>query len=175
MPFEFKKLDIPEVVLIIPRAIKDERGFFVETFRRSQWEAAGIPTEFAQENHSRSRSGTLRGLHYQRAPHAQGKLVRAIRGEIFDVAVDVRPNSPTRGKWVCATLSESNLHMLFVPGWCAHGFCILSDFAEVVYKTSAEYAPEYEGGVRWNDPAINVSWPVDDPILSERDARWPLL
>lgn len=175
MPFEFKKMDIPEVVLVVAKVFRDERGFFAETFKESEWKKAGLDCRFVQENHSHSKLGTLRGLHYQREPHAQHKLVRVVRGEIFDVAVDMRRDSPTSRKWVGAKLSEDNHEMLFIPGWCAHGFCVLSEFADVVYKTSAEHAPGAEGGVRWDDPAIGISWPIKNPHLSERDKRWELL
>jgi dTDP-4-dehydrorhamnose 3,5-epimerase len=175
MPFTFTKLELPGVLLIEPRVFADARGFFMETFRRSDYEAAGLPAAFVQENHSRSTRGTLRGLHYQRPPKAQGKLVRVIAGEIFDVAVDVRPGSPTFGRWVGATLSAQNRRMLYVPPWCAHGFCVTSDEAEVDYKTTAEYAPELEGGAMWNDPGLAIAWPTAAPLLSDRDRRWPAL
>ena len=175
MPFTFTQLDLPGVVLVEPRVFADTRGFFLVTFKRGDDESAGLPGTFVQENHSRSSRGTLRGLHFQRAPKAQAKLVRVVVGEIFDVAVDVRPESPTFGRWVGTTLSAENRRMLFVPAWCAHGFCVTSDVAEVDYKTTAEYAPELEGGVMWNDPALEIEWPVADPVLSERDMRWPAL
>jgi dTDP-4-dehydrorhamnose 3,5-epimerase len=147
----------------------------METFKRSEFAAAGIVGDFVQENHSRSVRGTLRGLHLQRAPRAQAKLVRVIEGEIFDVAVDVRPESPTFRQWVSVTLSAENRRSVFVPAGYAHGFCVLSPEAQVVYKTTEEYTPELEWGVRWNDPLLAIAWPVASPILSPRDSRWPPL
>ena len=150
----------------------DTRGFFMETFKQSDF-APFVDGAFVQENHSKSERGTLRGLHFQLGRHGQGKLVRVIAGEIFDVAVDIRRASPTRGKWVTAVLSAENRQMLYVPPWCAHGFCVLSDTAEVVYKTTTEYAPAHEAGVMWNDPALAISWPISSPLVSERDQKWP--
>jgi dTDP-4-dehydrorhamnose 3,5-epimerase len=172
VPFTFRRLDIPEVVLIEPHVFGDTRGFFMETFKQSDF-APFVDGAFVQENHSKSERGTLRGLHFQLGRHGQGKLVRAIAGEIFDVAVDIRRASPTRGKWVTAVLSADNRQMLYVPPWCAHGFCVLSDTAEVVYKTTREYAPAHEAGVMWNDPALAISWPISSPLVSERDQKWP--
>ena len=172
MPFTFERLAIPEVVLIEPKAFSDARGFFMETYKQTDF-APYVEGPFVQENHSKSQRGTLRGLHFQVGPYAQGKLVRAIAGEIFDVAVDVRQESATRGKWVGALLSSENRRMLYVPPWCAHGFCVLSDTAEVVYKTTTEYAPAHESGVMWNDPALAIEWPVRSPNVSDRDTRWP--
>lgn len=173
MPFDIKKLAIPEVLLIAPRVLSDDRGFFMETYRRSEFAAAGVPEIFVQENHSQSQRNVLRGLHFQRPPAAQSKLVRVVSGTIFDVAVDLRPDSPTRGKWVGVELSAQDRNIMYVPDWCAHGFCVLSDSAEVVYHTSAEYSPEHEGGITWNDPALGITWPVSDPLVSDRDKRWP--
>lgn len=175
MPFRFTELELPGVKLIEPRVAGDQRGFFMETYRQGDYAAAGISGPFVQENHSRSVRGTLRGLHFQRPPKAQAKLVRCIVGEIYDVAVDMRPDSVTFGRWVGVTLSADNRNMLFIPGWCAHGFCVVSDYAEVVYKTTAEYAPELEAGVAWGDSDLAITWPIDAPILSERDQRWPSL
>ena len=173
MPFTFTELGLPGVILIQPQRFDDSRGFFMEVFKRSDYAAAGLPTEFVQENHSRSVRGTLRGLHYQRAPRAQGKLLRVLSGEIYDVAVDLRHDAPTFGQWVGTTLSAGNQHVLFVPEWCAHGFCVTSDVADVEYKTTAEYAPELEAGLRWNDPSIGITWPIVDPVLAPRDRSWP--
>lgn len=175
MPFEFRPQSIPDVVLIEPRAFGDSRGDVMETYRRSQFAAAGIPETFVQSNHARSIQGTLRGLHFQRDPHAQGKLVRAVAGEIFDVAVDVRPESPTFGQWVGHVLSADNRLMLYVPAGCAHGFVVRSERAEVVYQLTAEYAPALEAGIIWNDPALGIPWGVDAPVLSPRDQAWPTL
>jgi dTDP-4-dehydrorhamnose 3,5-epimerase len=175
MPFDFKKLDIPEILLITPGVLRDNRGFFMETYKHSEFAAAGAADVFVQENHSRSTRGVLRGLHFQRPPHAQTKLIRVVSGRIFDVAVDIRPGSATRGKWVGVELSADAKQSIYIPGWCAHGFCVLSDHAEVVYHTSAEYSPEHESGVVWNDPALGIRWPIADPLVSDRDKQWPLL
>ncbi|HET9467824.1 MAG TPA: dTDP-4-dehydrorhamnose 3,5-epimerase [Vicinamibacterales bacterium] len=173
MPFEFATGAIPGVLLITPRKLSDARGFFVETYKRSEFAAAGIGETFVQENHSSSIRGVLRGLHYQRQPRAQSKLVRVISGAIFDVAVDLRRDSPTGGRWVGVELSAETNTMMYIPDWCAHGFCVLSERAEVLYHTSAEYSPEHEAGIMWNDPALGITWPLADPIVSDRDTRWP--
>ena len=174
MPFNFEPQSIPGVVLIQPKVIGDARGFFMETYKASAWESAGVTSGFMQGNHSRSRRGILRGLHFQLPPYGQAKLVRAVVGEIFDVAVDLRSDSPTFGKWVGVRLSDQNRAMLYIPEWCAHGFLVLSEIAEVVYKTSAEYAPEYERGVMWNDARVSIDWPITEPpSLSDRDLNWP--
>ena len=175
MPFRFTRLEIPEVVLIEPAVFSDERGFFMEAYKYSEFAAFGISERFLQDNHSRSRKGVLRGLHYQNPPKAQGKLVRVVAGESFDVAVDIRKGSPTYGRWVGATLSAENKAMLYIPAGFAHGFCVLSEAAEVLYKTTAEYAPECEAGIIWNDSEIGIRWPVEDPIVSPKDAGWPPL
>ena len=175
MPFTFTDLGLPGVKLVHPLVLADARGFFMETFKRGDYEAAGLPGAFVQENHSRSARDTLRGLHFQRPPKAQAKLVRVVVGEIFDVAVDIRPDSPTFGRWVGTTLSGENRGMLFVPSWCAHGFCVTSEVAEVEYKMTAEYAPDLERGLMWNDPHLGIDWPTAAPVLSERDRRWPTL
>jgi dTDP-4-dehydrorhamnose 3,5-epimerase len=175
MPFDFKALSIPEVLLITPRVQADSRGSFTETYKRSAFAAAGVCEIFVQENHSSSLRGVLRGLHFQRAPHAQSKLVRVLSGTIFDVAVDLRPDSATRGRWVGVDLSADDRTMMYIPAWCAHGFCVLSERADVLYHASAEYSPEHEAGIMWNDPALGITWPVADPIVSDRDTRWPQL
>jgi len=175
MPFQFCRLSIPEVILIEAKIIADDRGFFQEVFKASQFEPYGIPACFVQDNHSRSQRGTLRGLHYQLVPQAQGKLVMVLAGQIFDAAVDIRHNSPTYGQWVGRELSDQNGHMLYVPPGFAHGFFVLSQEADVLYKVSAEYAPELERGVIWNDPAIGIQWPISNPTLSAKDAQLPLL
>jgi dTDP-4-dehydrorhamnose 3,5-epimerase len=173
MPFTFERLAIPEVILIEPKVFGDARGFFMETYKHSDFAAFGIDEPLLQENHSKSGRGILRGLHYQRQPQGQAKLVRVVAGEVFDVAVDVRDNSPTRGKWVGVNLSAENRRMLFLPPWCAHGFCVTSDTAEVIYKTSAEYHADLESGLMWNDPSLAIHWPISDPLLSDRDKKWP--
>lgn len=175
MPCTFYPTALPGVIIIEPRTFADDRGFFMETFKKSEFARAGIPDDFVQENHSRSIYGTLRGLHGQRAPKAQGKLVRAIHGEVFDVAVDIRRESPTFRQWVSVILSRDNRRSVYIPPGYAHGFCVLSEDAEVIYKTTEEYAPDLEWGVRWNDPDLAIPWPLKTPILSPRDARWPAL
>nr|WP_297474155.1 dTDP-4-dehydrorhamnose 3,5-epimerase [Persephonella sp.] len=179
MPFEFVKTDIPDVVLIEPKVFGDDRGFFMEFYKKSDFEKAGIDTDFVQDNHSRSIKGVLRGLHYQKEPFSQGKLVRCIKGSIFDVAVDIRKGSPTFGRWVGFELSEENKYMLWIPKGFAHGFLTLSDEAEVIYKVSgAEYSPQHEAGIIWNDKDLNINWPLDqieDVLLSEKDKKLPSL
>jgi dTDP-4-dehydrorhamnose 3,5-epimerase len=175
MPFDFKRLALPDVLLITPRVHRDNRGHFMEAYKRSDFSAAGIDEIFVQENHSSSVRGVLRGLHFQRAPQAQSKLVRVVSGRIFDVAADIRPDSPTRGSWVGAELSADDGSLLYIPEGFAHGFCVLSDRADVVYHTSTEYSPEHESGIMWNDPALGIEWPIAEPIVSDRDQRWPQL
>ena len=175
MPFRFQRLEIPEVVLIEPKVFADGRGFFMETYKLSDFSEFGIKEPFVQDNHSHSVKGVLRGLHYQNPPKAQGKLVRVVRGEIYDVAVDIRKGSPTYGKWIGVVLSEENKLMLYVPPGFAHGFCVLSEVAEVVYKCTEEYDPVAEAGIIWNDPEIGIKWPIEAPILSEKDSKWPRL
>lgn len=175
MPFEFVKMEIPDVILIKPKIFEDERGFFMETYKRQDFERAGIKGEFVQDNHSKSRYGVLRGLHFQKKPYAQAKIVRCVKGIIYDVAVDLRNNSPTFGRYVNAILSEHNKYMLYIPRGFAHGFLVLSNEAEVVYKVDNPYAPDHEGGLIWNDPDVNISWPIDNPILSQKDQKWPTL
>ena len=175
MPFTFARTTIQGVYLISPKAFEDDRGFFMETYSKSAFESAGIKGELVQQNHSRSIRGVLRGLHFQMDPYAQAKLVRCTRGEVFDVAVDIRKESPTYGKWVSTTLSESNRDMLYVPRGFAHGFLTTSDAAEVQYSVDNPYAPDYEQGFVWNDPDVNIRWPTSNPILSKKDAIWPRL
>ena len=174
MPFTFTHLAIPDVILIEPAIFRDERGFFMESYKYSDFVAFGIKEHFVQDNHSRSVKGVLRGLHYQKHPKAQGKLVRVVVGEVFDVGVDIRLGSPTYGKWVGEVLSAENKRMLYIPPGFAHGFCVLSDVADVLYKTTEEYAPEYDAGIIWNDPEIGIQWPIEHPILSEKDAVLPM-
>ena len=175
MPFNFQRLEIPEVILIEPTVFNDERGFFMETYKYTDFAKFGMKGEIVQENHSKSKKNVLRGLHYQKLPKAQSKLVRCVSGEIFDVAVDIRKGSPTYRKWIGIILSENNKREVYIPRGFAHGFCVLSDFAEVVYKTDNEYSPEYERGVIWNDPTINIQWPFRNPIISPKDLNLPLL
>ncbi len=175
MSFIFEKLEIPEVILVTAQRFGDNRGFFMETYQYETFAEHGIGVQFVQDNHSHSAYGVLRGLHYQQNPAAQGKLVRAGRGELFDVAVDVRQGSPTYGQWVGAILSAENGRMLYVPPGFAHGFCVLSERADLLYKVSAPYSPEHEKGIAWDDPAIDIVWPIIDPTLSARDKQNPLL
>lgn len=175
MPFTFEKTSLPGVLLVIPQVFGDERGFFIERYKHSDFAAAGITGHFVQDNHSSSVRGVLRGLHFQKEPHAQAKLVSCIQGSIFDVAVDVRRGSPTFGHWTGMELSSGNYRMLYIPQGFAHGFVTLSDVAEVIYKCTAEYRPEADRGVLWSDPEIRIDWPVKDPVLSAKDAALPLL
>lgn len=162
---------IPEVLIIEPTVFADDRGFFLESFNQRAFnQAAGLDVQFVQDNHSRSARGVLRGLHYQVPPKAQGKLVRVVRGAVFDVAVDIREGSPTWGQWVGTELSEGNQRQLWVPPGFAHGFFVISEFADYLYKTTDYYAPEHERCIAWNDPAIGIRWPLDGPLqLSARD------
>ena len=173
--FEFGPLAIPGVVLIKPRLFRDDRGFFLETYKYGDFARAGINEVFVQDNYSRSTRNVLRGLHYQKDPFAQGKLVRCSGGAIFDVAVDIRKGSPFYAKWVGAELNEQNNFMLFVPPGFAHGFLVLTESAEVTYKCTKEYSPEHDRGIAWNDPDIAIDWPVSEPLLSGKDIRHPLL
>jgi dTDP-4-dehydrorhamnose 3,5-epimerase len=162
------------VVLIEPEVHGDERGFFVETFSAEEWRELGVDAEFVQHNHSRSSKGTLRGIHFQTEP-GQAKLLRCVRGEILDVAVDLRRNSPTYGQWEAHVLSDANHHQLFVPIGFGHGFAVLSDIADVAYLVSSYYDPETESGIAWDDPDVGIDWQVDAPLLSERDKNAPKL
>jgi dTDP-4-dehydrorhamnose 3,5-epimerase len=168
---EFQPTSIPEVLLIRPKIFGDARGFFMETYQAEEFARYGIPRDFVQDNHSGSRQGTLRGLHFQlRQP--QGKLLRVVAGEIFDVAVDLRRSAPTFGCWTGEILSAENRLQLWVPPGFAHGFYVLSEWAELVYKTTDYYAPQWERSLLWNDPDINIEWPLlagEPPILSARD------
>ncbi len=165
---------LPEVLVVEPTVHVDPRGFFLETFHAERYRAHGIPGPFVQDNHSKSSHGTLRGLHIQLDP-MQGKLVRAVRGEILDVAVDVRRGSPTFGQWVHVHLTEDNFRQCWVPPGFAHGFSVLSEIAEVQYKVTSLYTPSTEIGIAWDDPALGIDWKVTDPILSARDQRHPTL
>ncbi len=174
MSFNFKKLEISDVVLVEPKSFSDDRGFFLESFKISEFTENGINTKFVQDNISHSVSDVVRGLHFQKNPKAQTKLVTAVKGEIFDVAVDIRKNSPTYGKWVSEILSEDNHNLLYVPEGFAHGFCVLSKEADVYYKVSNEYSPKDEGGIIWNDSSLNIEWPISKPIVSSSDSQLPL-
>jgi len=163
-----EQTNLEGVLLITPQVFGDDRGFFMETYNREKAIESGLPAEFVQDNHSKSSKGVLRGLHYQ-SPQWQGKLVRTIQGEIYDVAVDIRAGSPTFGKWEGFFLNQQNKQQLYVPEGYAHGFVVTSDFAEVVYKCTSLYAPQQEGCVLWNDPEIGIDWPIDQPLLSAKD------
>ena len=173
MAFRVTRFDIPDLLLIEPVVHEDDRGVFFETYKCSAFAEIGIEARFVQENHSQSRAGVLRGLHYQKRDRAQAKLVRAVAGEVFDVAVDIRRTSATYGQWVGVTLSAENKLMLYLPQGFAHGFCTLTDAADVSYQLTCEYASNHERGIVWNDPDLQIDWPVDNPVLSPRDRTLP--
>ena len=176
MTFKFKKLSIPDVIIITPEVFSDERGFFAEIYKKSAFEKAGIKEDFTQDNYASSQKNVLRGLHYQITPMEQAKLVRCIKGEIFDVAVDIRKGAPSFRKWVGVRLSEENKRIIFIPAGFAHGYLALSEEAEIAYKLSKEYSKEHERGILWNDPTVGIEWPLSgEPILSEKDKKLPLL
>lgn len=170
------KTSIPDVLIFEPKVFGDERGFFMESFNQQVFESAvGREVKFVQDNHSKSSKGVLRGLHYQLSPHAQGKLVRCVTGEVYDVAVDIRKSSATFGKWVGVHLSEQNKRQLWIPEGFAHGFLVLSETAEFLYKTTNYYAPEFDRGIRWNDSTLGINWPGEgDFNLSSKDQVQPL-
>mgnify|MGYP006279492465 CR=1 FL=1 len=172
MPFQFERTKIPDVILVKPRVFPDERGFFLETYKKSDFEKNGIDVDFIQCNHSKSSFGVIRGLHYQKEPYAQSKLVRCIKGKIFDVAVDIRKNSKYYGKYISVELSEENKHVLFIPKGFAHGFQVLSAEAEIEYQVDSEYAPNYEDGIIWNDKNIDIDWPIKNVITSIKDKEF---
>ncbi|HET7755161.1 MAG TPA: dTDP-4-dehydrorhamnose 3,5-epimerase [Anaeromyxobacteraceae bacterium] len=172
------RTDIRDVLILEPRVFADDRGFFFESYsERELRDVVGADVPFLQDNHSRSRRGVLRGLHYQRAPHAQGKLVRVVAGAVFDVAVDLRRSSPTFGRWVAVELSAENRRQMWIPPGLAHGFLTLSETADVLYKATTYYAPEAEGCIRWDDPELAIAWPDvgAPPVLSPKDAAAPPL
>ena len=169
MNFTFKKLKINDVVLINSKKNTDKRGYFLENYNKINYFKNGIKINFIQDNISFSKKNVLRGLHFQKFPYAQAKLVSVIKGKIFDVAVDVRKKSPTYGKWVGEILSNENNKSLFIPEGFAHGFCVISEFALVSYKVNKKYSPKHESGIKWNDPILNISWPTEKPILSKKD------
>jgi len=173
MPFEFVPLNIPDLKLIKPRIFNDDRGFFLELYKHSDFSRTGIREHFLQDNYSRSVKGVLRGLHYQNNPKAQGKLVLCVKGRIYDVAIDIRIGSPHYGKWASAELTEENKHLLYVPPGFAHGFQVISETAEVMYKCTEEYSPAEDRGIIWNDPDLRVAWPLPDALLSEKDRIHP--
>ncbi|MFY9396995.1 MAG: dTDP-4-dehydrorhamnose 3,5-epimerase [Desulfomonilia bacterium] len=168
--------ELEGALLLEPDVFTDERGFFLESYNQRVFRDLGITTEFIQDNYSFSRSkGCLRGLHFQSVPHAQTKLVWVVSGAVYDVIVDLRPGSPTRGRWISVELDSRIPRMLYVPRGFAHGFCTLTDGTMVLYKVDAHYAPDADGGIRWDDPDLNIPWPIKDPILSAKDRRLPYL
>lgn len=173
---QFLPTGIADLTLVKPAVFGDHRGFFLESYTKSKFDAAGIATTFIQDNHSCSKeTGVLRGLHFQKPPFTQAKLIRVTRGSIYDVAVDLRTTSPTFGKWRGFTLTAENFDMLFVPAGFAHGFCTLEPDTHVHYKVDALYAPEHDSGIIWNDPDLAIDWPVKEPILSAKDTRLPAM
>jgi dTDP-4-dehydrorhamnose 3,5-epimerase len=172
LTIKYTKTDLPGVLLIEPRVFNDSRGFFMETFHQKKYAEAGIDHAFIQDNYSHSTRGTLRGLHYQ-LEHPQAKLVYVIKGEIYDVAVDIRRGSPGFGKWTGQYLSDKNRRQIFVPEGFAHGFCVISETADVLYKTTDLYKPDDEYGVLWSDPTIRIDWPIKVPIVSDKDKQFP--
>ena len=170
MPFDFKKTPLKGLLLIQPRFFEDERGFFMETYKKSDFVRAGISENFTQDNHSYSSKGVLRGIHFQKDPHAQGKLVRCVKGAVWDVAVDLRPKSETFGHWYGTEISEGNKTMLYVPPDFGHGFVTLQDNTHFLYKCTNEYNPDADSGIIWNDSDLNIDWPLKDGLsLSDKD------
>jgi dTDP-4-dehydrorhamnose 3,5-epimerase len=175
MPFEIKKLGISEVLLIKTKVFKDDRGFFAETYKSSDFAKFDITDTFIQDHLSASQKGVIRGLHYQKNPKAQAKLVTCTKGKILDVALDMRKSSPTFGKWTSHILEDKNMESIYIPTGFAHGFAVIGDYAEVFYKVTNEYSPEHESGIIYNDPKIAIDWGIKNPILSARDTKWPTL
>ena len=178
MPFDFKKNPLEGLLIIQPRIFTDERGFFMESYKKSEFAAAGITEDFVQDNHSFSSKGVLRGIHFQKPPHAQGKLVRVVKGAVWDVAVDLRPDSVTFGKWYGLELTEENCTMFYIPPGFGHAFLTLRDNTHFLYKCTAEYNPDSDGGVKWNDPDLSIKWPTlnkQSPLVSDKDAALPYL
>jgi dTDP-4-dehydrorhamnose 3,5-epimerase len=175
MPFTFTNLEPKGVILVEPRVLPDKRGFFMESYRESEFIAGGIPHRFVQDNHSYSQKGVVRGLHFQNEPRSQGKLVRVVVGAVWDVAVDLRQGSPTVKCWIGVELSSDNRKMLFIPSGFAHGFLALTNDVHLIYKCTEEYDALLDAGIRWDDPDIAITWPVLDPIVSEKDSSLPFL
>lgn len=171
---EIEKTEIPGILILNPKVFEDDRGFFLESYNKKDFEEAGIAEEFVQDNHSRSCKGVLRGLHYQQN-HPQGKLIRAVRGKVLDVIVDIRKGSPTFGQWLSVELSAENKKQIWIPKGLAHGFSVLSNEAEFCYKVTDFYHPEDEKGILWNDPQLAIDWQVSDPILSAKDQLLPTI
>ena len=174
MPFTFTQTDLPGVLKIESKVFSDERGYFTESFKQSDFKEAGIEYNFSQDNQSFSKTGVIRGLHFQKYPNEQGKLVSVLSGEIFDVAVDIRPNSKTFSKWIGVILSEQNSSLLWIPPGFAHGFQALQD-SHVYYKATNEFRPRDDAGIRWNDPTIAIKWPIQDSIVSDKDSKLPFI
>lgn len=173
---EFIKTTLKDAYVIKPQVFGDHRGFFLESYSKKKFEEVGIKADFVQDNHSRSeKKGTLRGMHFQTPPYTQAKLLRVVKGKILDVIIDLRKNSETFGKWESFELTAENFEMLFVPRGFAHGFMTLEGNTEVLYKADNFYEPSSEGGIAWNDPDLKINWPIENPILSERDTKWPNL
>lgn len=175
MPFTFKPLTIPDVILVEPKVFPDDRGFFCESFKASDFEKANLPAHFVQDNFSFSKKDVIRGLHYQKNPRAQGKLVSVLKGGVWDVAVDIRRESSNFLKWAAVELNDRNHAMLYIPPGFAHGFISLTEEVHLLYKCTNEYDPQADAGIRWNDPDIAIPWPVCNPIVSAKDAALPLL
>ncbi len=175
MPFSFKSLFVPDIILVETKVFPDDRGFFFESFKASDFEKGNLPTHFVQDNFSFSKKDVIRGLHYQKDPKAQGKLVSVLKGSAWDVAVDIRRESPTFLKWVGLELNDQNHAMLYIPPGFAHGFLSLTEDVLLLYKCSNEYDPQADAGIRWDDPDLAIPWPVKRPILSEKDRHLPLI
>lgn len=175
MPFTFEKLDLEGVILVTPKIFKDSRGFFLETYKSSDFYIGGIQESFTQDNRSFSSKNVLRGIHFQKHPRPQGKLVSCLKGSIFDVAVDLREDSSTFKQWVGVELSEDNKQMLYIPPGFGHGFATLSEFAEISYKCTNEYKYSLDGGIIWNDSDLSIDWKIENPLLSEKDLKLPSL
>lgn len=174
MPCTFEKTDIEGLIIVTPRVFPDDRGFFMETYKESEFKKNGIDLPFIQDNHSMSSKGVLRGLHFQKGLHAQGKLIRVISGKVWDVAIDCRPGSKTFLSWFGIELSAENKTMFYIPSGFAHGFVTLEDNTQFLYKCTAEFCKDSEGGIRWDDPVIGITWPIGDVLVSEKDAILPL-
>ena len=171
---KFVQTEIPDIILVKPTVIEDNRGFFMESYQIEKYKLGGINCTFLQDNHSKSVQNTLRGLHFQ-VNYPQAKLIRCFKGMVFDVAVDIRKNSPSFGKWVGKKLSEDNKYQIYIPEGFAHGYYVMSETAEITYKCSEIYHPEDEQGIRWDDPDIGIEWPGLEPVLSEKDSKLPML
>ena len=175
MPFSFRALSIPDIILIEPKVFPDSRGCFFEIFRESEFNTANLPVRFPQDNFSFSKKNVIRGLHYQRYPKTQGKIVTVLKGRIWDVVVDIRRNSSTYLKWISIELNDENRSMLYIPPGFAHGFLALSEDVHLLYKCTNEYDSKLDAGIRWDDPDIGIRWPVKNPVLSEKDANLPYI